>query len=571
MTGQAPSGGGPIEDPFPAPVRDTFRPTSALQEAACPRLLICPQLALVPYADLASHPTLSARPTAHDTHTLRARTYIHACSIDIATRLACFCFLNDGFVIPIMAPGFKRTRQRVVLLLTLVLVSAYFFFASSTRQDLLARSRSVVESVPANQLSVEANSLQNPRNVQNQEHHQPAAGAAKPQSSAHDAVQYGEPTLFLQRQNFTVTVVVAKEKDDDIKWIKRDLPGVPVMLYNLEPAPGPPAAPSNQHVANTQHQPRAFEHPASRKLRRDESSSSASSSATTTTTRDIKENTIRGIEVIAYLTYIFDHYDNLPDIVVFTREAQRKPQHWDLIGEDLPATLKRLNGVLVWEEGYVNLYCDTRNNCPRWRANQGEFANDNELRDFQIFNAAWNSLNPGIPFPKEVGQAGGNQFAVSRDRIRYAKTREEWGLYRDWVADRAQDLTAVQSSRMWEFMWQYVFKNRGMLCRKPAACYCDTYGVCLATDDTADELRQKKDGQVRLLERYHAMRANGRETKEWANSIDRLRREMYLIMRKGSVEIERWIAIVGSKPAESPPAAKAASGKNGKNGKKGSR
>jgi len=361
---------------------------------------------------------------------------------------------------------------------------------------------------------------------------------------------------------------VAKQREDDIDWIKRDLPGVNVVLYTLEPVPVLPTTPAVQHVADKQHPPRALEQLPSSINQRDGPSTASPSDLAA---RDSKEQTVRGIEVIAYLNYIVDHYDNLPDIVVFTHQAQRKPQHWEIIGEDLPATLKKLNGVMVWEEGYVNLYCDTRNNCPRWRAKQREFVNDNELRDFQIFNAAWNSLYPGVPMPEEMGQPAGNPFAVSRDKIRYAKTRDEWAQYRDWVVDRSADLTGVQSSRVWEFMWQYVFKSKGMLCRKAAACYCDTYGVCLATDDTADEIRQKKDGQNRLLERYHSARAQGKDSKEWANSIDRLRREMVGMMKKGSINTDRRLEIVGFKPAEKTLPVGKTSGKSRKSGGKVSR
>ncbi|KXJ96780.1 hypothetical protein Micbo1qcDRAFT_3059 [Microdochium bolleyi] len=466
-----------------------------------------------------------------------------------------------------MGLGMKRTKQRVFLLLAFVLASAYFFAFSPSSQIVIAQGREAFTTT-ADRLQSYATSAKNGNNVQTGE--QPAAKAKSPEQAApaaaaeavvapaakspahvYDDVQMGQASMVVQRQNFTVTVVLAKEADADIDWVKQDLPGVPFMIYNIEPAHGPPPAPiqpvgpGKSATNKQQHPARDTKLPALTISRRNTPPSSPPSPP-----QDAKENLIRGVDVVAYLTYIVDHYDSLPDIVVFARGAQRKPQHWDIIGEDLPATLKRLNGLLVWEEGFVNLYCDPRNNCPRWRRNQRKFANDNELRDYQIFNAAWNSLNPGIPFPKEVGQPGGNQFAVTGGRIRYAKTRAEWAQYRDWVVDRAQDLSADQSSRVWEYMWPYVFRNRGMICRKAASCYCDTYGVCLGGDEAAEDIARKKDGQVRLIERYHAARARGADSKEWANSIDRLRREIFLLMRKGSVHTDKWISIVGSKPLD---------------------
>lgn len=471
-----------------------------------------------------------------------------------------------------MTLGMNRTRQRVFLLLALVLASAYFFAFSPSSRHLVAQSREAITTT-ADRLQSYANTAKNGQNIQNGQRQQSSPDArspepASPVAAAQGALEIGEASLVMQRQNFTVTVVLAKEADADIAWIKKDLPDVPFMIYNIEPAPGPDHAAVQPREANKggpdqQHPPRDDKLPPLEIAHRDSSPSTPSSQSLAT-----QENVIKGIDVVAYLTYIVDHYDNLPDIVVFAREAERKPQHWDIIGEDLPATLKRLNGLLVWEEGFVNLYCDPRNNCPRWRRNQRKFANDNELHDYQIFNAAWNSLNPGIPFPREVGQPSGNQFAATRDKIRYAKTRAEWAQYRNWVVDRAHDLSAAQSSRVWEYMWPYVFRNRGIICRKAASCYCDTYGVCLGSDEAADDIAHKKDGQVRLLERYHSARARGADTKEWANSIDRLRREMYLLMRKGSVDTDRWITIVGSKPLEvEKPAKDATKGGKKKSGK----
>lgn len=59
---------------------------------------------------------------------------------------------------------------------------------------------------------------------------------------------------------------------------------------------------------------------------------------------------------LAYLTYIIDNYDNLPDFCVFThghRIAWHQPS-------PMPYKLWSLNTTALWDEGYFSIRCQSK-------------------------------------------------------------------------------------------------------------------------------------------------------------------------------------------------------------------
>ena len=64
---------------------------------------------------------------------------------------------------------------------------------------------------------------------------------------------------------------------------------------------------------------------------------------------------------MAYLTYIIDHYDNLPDIAVFVHGHYRSwHQH-----APISAKIRALNVTAVERENYVSLRCSDNMGCER--------------------------------------------------------------------------------------------------------------------------------------------------------------------------------------------------------------
>lgn len=70
-----------------------------------------------------------------------------------------------------------------------------------------------------------------------------------------------------------------------------------------------------------------------------------------------------GLENMAYLTYIIDHYDSLPDIVIFMHGGRYRWHNGDPL-YDSARVLSRLQIPYVQEQGYVNMRCVWTVGCP---------------------------------------------------------------------------------------------------------------------------------------------------------------------------------------------------------------
>jgi Protein of unknown function (DUF3431) len=74
----------------------------------------------------------------------------------------------------------------------------------------------------------------------------------------------------------------------------------------------------------------------------------------------------KGNEVMIYLTYIIDHYDELCDITVFMHSHQFSWHNNPVLNFNAYEMLTRLNHDRVSREGYMNLRCDWFPGCPDW-------------------------------------------------------------------------------------------------------------------------------------------------------------------------------------------------------------
>ena len=92
----------------------------------------------------------------------------------------------------------------------------------------------------------------------------------------------------------------------------------------------------------------------------------------------------RGNEAMAYLSYIIDRYDALPDVVAFVHSSATAWHNNQLHEGSTPMMLRELNYARVRRLGYVNLRCHWDPGCPGWvlpnglndpvREEQGHFA-----------------------------------------------------------------------------------------------------------------------------------------------------------------------------------------------------
>ncbi|KAI9719342.1 MAG: hypothetical protein M1828_006243 [Chrysothrix sp. TS-e1954] len=241
--------------------------------------------------------------------------------------------------------------------------------------------------------------------------------------------------------NYTKKVVVPKMKGVEAEWLNTEIPDVEKAIY----VPDDPRAPL---------------HPPKNK----------------------------GHEVMIYLTYIIDHYHDLPDVSIFMHSHQEAWHNAELMGNNAAEMVNRLSPERVIREGYMSMRCDWEPGCPDWM-HPGETNEDISRPEEVLIAKAWAELFPLEPVPDLLASPCCAQFAVSQDRI-LSIPLSTFIFYRDWLL--RTPLKDFVSGRVWEYLWQYVFTGSAFFCPKEHVCYCDGYGICFGGHDQFKEWYELK-------------------------------------------------------------------------------
>ena len=208
----------------------------------------------------------------------------------------------------------------------------------------------------------------------------------------------------------------------------------------------------------------------------------------------------KGHEVMIYLTYIVDHYDELSDITIFMHAHRWSWHNNDLQNNDAAQMLRDLNPAHVQRLGYFNMRCHWNPGCPEWM-HPGVTEEDINKQEETLLAKCWSELFPGEKVPEVLGQPCCGQFALSKERIR-AIPLSRFVLYRDWLL-RTQ-LSDYLSGRVWEYLWQVVFTGQDEWCPIQNVCYCEGYGMCFGGEKEYDKWfevryhRQQKEADLAL-------------------------------------------------------------------------
>lgn len=241
---------------------------------------------------------------------------------------------------------------------------------------------------------------------------------------------------------YTKRLVVPRTTEEDVGWIPQELPDWDTAIY----------------VAND---PSAPLHPPKNK----------------------------GHEVMIYLSYVIDFYDDLADVSVFIHAHQNAWHNDFLFGGDTAETVRRLNLNRVIREGYVNLRCGLGPGCPDWM-HPGAIEPDEQKQEEVMLARAWGELFPDEQVPPVLAQPCCAQFALSKERIRTIP-RSRFIFYRDWLLQT--DLSDYIAGRIWEYLWQYVFAGMPVLCPDESGCLCDGYGFCFGGPDEFEAFKAARD------------------------------------------------------------------------------
>lgn len=208
------------------------------------------------------------------------------------------------------------------------------------------------------------------------------------------------------------------------------------------------------------------------------------------------------------VSFIIDHYDELPDVTIF-RHAGRFQWHEDDPLYDGGRVLSRLRIPYVQQQGYVNLRCDWVVGCPaeiepHIEANASWPANDPTNGGAiagSFFLEVFEELFPGVYVPESVGAPCCAQFAVSAKAIR-SRPKSDYERYRTWI--RTTYLGDQLSGRIVEYMWHsklalaafrsrrtltifaVIFGQPAVTCPVTQECYCKLYGICGNVDCTRE-------------------------------------------------------------------------------------
>ena len=260
--------------------------------------------------------------------------------------------------------------------------------------------------------------------------------------------------------NHSRTLVIPCVTQDEVAWIKEELPNVNAAVY----------------VVND---PAASLHPPKNK----------------------------GHEVMVYLTYIIEHYTILPDVIVFMHAHRWTSHNNELLEYDGVQMFERLSDSHVTREGYVNMRCSWSPGCPEWLhpASKEDVLAKQEQ---SVVAKVWAELFPLNPLPPFLAQACCAQFALSRERILMIPL-SRFVFYRDWIL--TTPLTDYISGRIWEYAWQFIFTGQHSYCPAEHRCYCDTFGICFGGEGPYHDfqnLRQERQNLESELERLKARLEN---------------------------------------------------------------
>lgn len=263
---------------------------------------------------------------------------------------------------------------------------------------------------------------------------------------------------------YSRVMVIPRLQSDNISWVSDELPDVDTAVY----------------IAND---PLAVLHPPKNK----------------------------GHEVMIYLSYIINHYDALPDILIFMHAHRWTHHNNALLAYDAAEMVRRLNSDYVTREGYVNMRCHWLPGCPEW-LHPSDPRESLEKQEEVVISKCWSELFPSDPLPAALGQACCAQFALSKERV-LSIPLSRFVFYRDWIA--RTPLSDYISGRVWEYSWQFLFTGQSIYCPAEHICYCGGFGLCFggaSKFEEFEELRRKKRNFELEMDELRDRRALSRET-----------------------------------------------------------
>lgn len=180
---------------------------------------------------------------------------------------------------------------------------------------------------------------------------------------------------------------------------------------------------------------------------------------------------------MAYLTFLIDHYHDLPTSMVFVHaHLEGWPAAWHTDGDDYNnvKSIQSLRLEYLQEHGYANMRCLHSPGCPDevqvLRQEENRWA-EHSMRD------AWPYMFGGneSDIPETIAQPCCSQFAVSKAQV-LKRPKKDYVRYRQWLLDTPLD--DATSGRVFEYLWHVFFGQDPVYCPAVYQCWCDQFGRC---------------------------------------------------------------------------------------------
>jgi hypothetical protein len=176
----------------------------------------------------------------------------------------------------------------------------------------------------------------------------------------------------------------------------------------------------------------------------------------------------------AYLRWIVEHYNHLPETTVFLPPTD--PFVKDTF--DLRDAISSLQIPFIQTSGYANLHCPVTKSlttCNDKVLNVAKPSHEFRVLEAKI-PAIWEELfDKEVAVPERLASVLGATFVVSREQLR-KRSVEELVKFWTWLEKTIMDDDSA--GLVWEYLWHVVFGKGEMFCPERGRCECDLYGKC---------------------------------------------------------------------------------------------
>ncbi|KAH7084947.1 hypothetical protein BKA63DRAFT_528809 [Paraphoma chrysanthemicola] len=176
----------------------------------------------------------------------------------------------------------------------------------------------------------------------------------------------------------------------------------------------------------------------------------------------------------AYLTWIIENYNNLPEIIVFL-SPKDSFEHEPL---DLRKAIPRIQIPFIQSTGFANLHCPTQKSLTT--CNNRVLLPESPPSELRTLEAkmpnVWREwFGQDSEVPERIAAVRGADFVASRDQVRKQRVERYLKIY-TWLNKTIMDDDSA--GLVCEWMWHVLFGKGTVECPERERCECQLYGNC---------------------------------------------------------------------------------------------